>query len=110
MKTLAAKLIAVAFCLGMACTSQALDTYFFVQHNTGTSVTVYAVGDWVDVGGYIPAYGVPTAPASDLSAPYGNPSTQSCSIQAVVDSTYATGFYYIGYFPGGGDCYLNIGT
>lgn len=107
MKTTMMKLVLSVSCfLGMALTSHALDTYFSVQRNTGTSVLVYAVGDYVDVGGSIPAYGVPTAPASDLQAPFGN--GWIVDIRATVDSTYSVGQHYIGYFPGGGDCYLNI--
>ena len=80
--------------------------YFTATHNTGTGVEVYTVGDLDDVGGG-PQDGVPYAPASELWCPFVSPEGNA-DVRAVVDTTYASGLYDIGYFPGGGEAYLTI--
>jgi hypothetical protein len=80
---------------------------FLATHNTGTDVEVYTVGDGSDVN-YSPGDGVPTAPASALWCAFYDPNDDNADVRADVNTTYAVGYYYIGYFPSGSDFYLDI--
>ncbi len=111
MKTLLKRLrLAAALATGLFVTSAyaALDVEFYVPHNTGTSVSVYAVVDMTDVGNG--GIGYPTGLASYLTAfaNWGNYPSGDADARATVDSTAATGRYYIGYYYGGMDAYLTI--
>jgi len=80
---------------------------FYVAHNTGTSVDVNITTPIEDAGTDW-GNGEAVAPGSYLYAYANWGGGYWADAHAVVDSTYATGRYYIGYYYGGADCYLTI--
>jgi len=114
MKTAKMKWSAVLAALAMVL--MAVPSYGYLQfnvgHNTGTGVQIYVDGDGDDVGGEpsgLTGQGHPTGPASGLWVEFYNPNADTAQIDATVDSTVATGNYYIGYIDNGGtDCYLSV--
>lgn len=97
-------LAATLFACLLTVFASAADIYFTVQQNTGTYVEVRATADPADVN-YPYMSGAATAPGWSLWA-FSNGIVAEA--HAAVDSTYSVGWHYIGYFYGGGDCYLYI--
>ncbi|MBL4575715.1 MAG: hypothetical protein JKY51_06410 [Opitutaceae bacterium] len=103
MKNLIKSLVTVLFTgLFVISAHASLDVEFYAAHNTGTSVWCNEIADHCDVGN---GNGNPTGIANSLWALVG---PINADANAWVDSTNATGRYYIGYFDGGMDAYVTI--
>lgn len=105
-KSIVQFLFAAALLLSLVTYAKAA-IYFTVQHNgSGWAPSDSLVGD-DEVGYACPCQGVVTAPGIYLDCPYGN-EFGWVAVFATIDTSYSVGTHYIGYFPGGADCYANI--
>ena len=106
MKTTKTRLF-VALALGLIVSVLSYGQTMYVTHNTGSNEFIYGEGVGEDVNFSTGDASDVTAPAPYLYCEFLSPN-DIADMRAWVDSTYPVGYYYIGYFPGGSDWYLDI--
>lgn len=102
-RNITASALALVFVVGVYATPM----HFYVQqYGSGSDEFIGDISN-DNPGEYGSAYNV-TYPATSVTMRFFHPWADIALYVCDVDSSAATGTYWVGYFPGGADCYANI--